>query len=96
MNENYKERRRLAWEIMDLLGCEYDRNQVGMFVWAKVSDTVEDVEHWIEELLHQAKVFITPGFIFGSNGDRYIRISLCSNQDIFGEANSRIKTFQAS
>jgi len=96
VNENYRERRTLAWEIMDLLGCDYDQNQVGMFVWAKVSDTIENVEVWIDEVLAEAKVFITPGFIFGSNGERYIRISLCSNQEVFKEAISRIQNFKTS
>lgn len=96
LNENYKERRKLAEEIMDLLKCQYDHDQVGMFVWARVPETIEEVGVWIEELLHQAKVFITPGFIFGSNGERYIRISLCSGREVFKEVISRIQNFKGS
>lgn len=93
VNDEYKERRSLAWEIMDLLGATYDKDQVGMFVWAKVPDEVEEVEKWIDGVLTGAQVFITPGFIFGSNGERFIRISLCSKQSTFREAISRITKY---
>ncbi len=83
----------MVWEIMDLLGCSYDKNQVGLFVWAKVSDSIEDVKAWIDEIMLGAEVFITPGFIFGSNGARYIRISLCSDPSDFEESISRIQAF---
>ncbi len=94
LNAEYQERRKLACQIMDLLGCTYDQNQVGMFVWAKIPDQVESVEAWVDEILLKAEVFITPGFIFGTNGSRFIRISLCSNQEMFNEAISRIEKFQ--
>jgi LL-diaminopimelate aminotransferase len=77
INVKYKERRQLAFEIMDVLGCSYDRNSAGMFVWGKINST-EDAESVSNQLLQEARVFITPGHIFGSNGHRYLRISLCS------------------
>ena len=76
---------------MDVLECTYDTNQVGMFLWGKIPAKYEDVEQLTEKLLHEARVFITPGFIFGSNGARYIRISLCCKDDKLAEALQRIK-----
>lgn len=90
-NHNYRNRRHIAEEIMDVLGCSYDKNQVGMFLWAKIPDSYADVEVLTEKLLHEARVFITPGFIFGSNGARYIRISLCCKDAKLAEALERIK-----
>ncbi len=90
-NEVYLNRRQLAWQIMDLLGAKYDKNGVGLFVWAKVPEEVENVEKWLDKVLYNAKVFITPGFIFGTNGNRYIRISLCGSLEKFEAALNRIK-----
>ena len=90
-NKNYRNRRRLAGEIMHALGCTYDENQVGMFLWGKIPDSCTDVEELTEHVLHKARVFITPGFIFGSNGKRYIRISLCCKDNKLAEALKRIK-----
>lgn len=89
-NKNYRERRQLAGEIMHALGCEYDENQVGMFLWGRIPENCTDVEELTEKVLQQARVFITPGFIFGSNGARYIRISLCCKQEQLAEALKRI------
>ena len=90
-NRNYRNRRKIAGKIMDALGCTYDEKQVGMFLWGKIPDKYSDVEELTERILHQARVFITPGFIFGSNGKRYIRISLCCKDDKLAEALRRIK-----
>jgi len=90
-NVNYARRRTLAGQIMDTLGCSYDSKQVGMFLWGKIPDTYNDVEELTEKVLHEARVFITPGFIFGSNGKRYLRISLCCKDDRLAEALERIK-----
>ena len=90
-NRNYRNRRKIAGEIMDVLGCTYDEKQVGMFLWGKIPDKYSDVEELTERILHQARVFITPGFIFGSNGKRYIRISLCCKDEKLAEALRRIK-----
>ena len=87
----YGKRRAVAEQIMDILGCTYDKNQVGMFVWGKIPAKLNDVEELTEKILHEARVFITPGFIFGSNGARYIRISLCATEQKLKEALERIK-----
>ena len=90
--ELYSKRRAVAEQIMDTLGCRYDKNQVGMFVWGKIPDHYQHVEELTEKILHEARVFITPGFIFGSNGARYIRISLCATQEKLTEALERVKS----
>ena len=87
----YARRRQWAEQIMDVLGCSYDKNQVGMFLWGKIPEKYSDVEDLTEKILHEARVFITPGFIFGSNGQRYIRISLCAKEEKIKEALERIK-----
>lgn len=89
--EVYKRRRKMAEQILDVLGCNYEKSQVGMFLWAKIPDYYADVEELTERILHEAKVFITPGFIFGSNGKRYIRISLCAKDEKIQEALRRVK-----
>lgn len=89
-NKNYRERRQLAGKIMNALGCSYDENQTGMFLWGKIPDSYTEVEELTEKVLHEARVFITPGFIFGSNGARYIRISLCCKKEKLAEALERI------
>lgn len=90
-NKNYSNRRALAEAIMDALGCTYEKKQVGMFLWGRIPDSCADVEELTERVLHKARVFLTPGFIFGSNGKRYIRISLCCKDDKLAEALQRIK-----
>ena len=90
----YNCRRKLAEEIMNVLGCTFDKNQVGMFLWGKIPESYNDVEELTEKVLHQARVFITPGFIFGSNGKRYIRISLCAKEEKLAEALERIKNMK--
>lgn len=87
----YRSRRHLAEEIMRTLGCTFDPAQVGMFLWGRIPDSYTDVEELTEKVLHEARVFITPGFIFGSNGARYIRISLCAKEEKLAEALQRIK-----
>ena len=90
-NEVYVKRRILAYAIMDALGCTYDTNQVGMFLWAKIPNAYKDSGELADLVLYDADVFITPGFIFGSNGARYLRISLCSPEEMLTEALRRIK-----
>jgi aspartate/methionine/tyrosine aminotransferase len=87
----YARRRQWAEKIMDVLGCTYDKNQVGMFLWGKIPADVKNVEDLTEKVLHEARVFITPGFIFGSNGERYIRISLCAKEEKIQQALRRIE-----
>lgn len=86
----YRNRRDTAEQIMDVLGCTYDKSQVGMFLWGKIPDKYAYAEELTERVLHEARVFITPGFIFGSNGERYIRISLCAKDEKIKEALKRI------
>ena len=87
----YARRRQWAEKIMDVLGCTYDKNQVGMFLWGKIPASIQNVEDLTERVLHVARVFITPGFIFGSNGERYIRISLCAKEEKIKAALKRIE-----
>ena len=89
--ENYRRRRVIAEDIMRALGCTFDPTQVGMFLWGRIPDKYKDVEDLTEAVLLKARVFITPGFIFGNNGKRYIRISLCAKDEKMQEALKRIK-----
>ena len=92
MNFNlYEKRRHLAEQILETLQCTYNKSQVGLFVWGRIPDDYQQVEDLTEAVLHKARVFITPGFIFGSNGARYIRISLCCDEQKLAEALDRIK-----
>ena len=90
--ETYARRRELAEEIMTQIGCEFDPNQVGMFLWGRIPENYSDAEELTERVLHKARVFITPGFIFGTNGKRYVRISLCAKEEAIKTALERIKT----
>ena len=91
LNKAYKKRQEKAFELMDLLGCQYDPKQTGLFVWAKIPAKYKNAYEVSDEILYGANVFITPGSIFGTQGDRYIRASLCSEVDVFTEAINRIK-----
>ena len=90
----YRRRRNYAESIMEALHCTYSKNQVGMFLWGKIPAGYADVEELTEKVLHEANVFITPGFIFGTNGARYVRISLCAKEDKLAEALNRVKSLQ--
>ena len=91
MNKVYQSRRDLAGQIMHALGCVYDENQTGMFLWGKIPAEAAGSEAIADQVLYDANVFITPGFIFGKGGERYIRISLCCKQETLKEALNRIK-----
>lgn len=93
LNNIYRQRRDAARKILDVLQCSYSLKQSGLFIWAKAPDHVQDVEKWIDEILYGTKVFITPGFIFGDAGSRYIRISLCATVEKLNEAYERIAKF---
>ena len=95
-NRVYSERREVVFEIMDLLKCSYDKNQVGMFVWAKIPSKYETSAALSDEVLYGKHVFITPGFIFGSAGLKYIRISLCTSVELLREARDRVKSLVIS
>ena len=97
LNDEYRHRRVLAGEIFDMLGVEYDHESAGMFLWGKVPQTMRSKngisigQVLSDRILYEAGVFITPGFIFGKNGENYIRISLCAKPEIIREAAERIK-----
>ncbi len=91
INATYVQRRKVAEEIMTTLDCNYDPNQQGLFLWGRIPESEKSSETLADKLLYQAGVFITPGFIFGSNGQRYIRISLCATIDNMQQALFRIK-----
>lgn len=79
---------------MTVLGCTFDPSQVGMFLWGKIPEKYANVEDLTERILHEARIFVTPGFIFGSNGQRYLRISLCAKDEKMAEALQRIKALK--
>lgn len=91
MNEVYRNRRRLAVQIMQALQCECDERQVGMFLWGRVPDRLASANGLVDRILYDARVFITPGMVFGSQGERYIRLSLCCDEAKLMEALQRIK-----
>jgi len=93
LNSVYAQRKSEAVKILKLLGCSIAEGQSGLFVWAKAPDHIKDVEKWIDELLYGTKVFITPGFIFGDAGRRYIRISLCCTSELLSQAYARLEKF---
>lgn len=93
--KTYGRRRQYAERIMTALGCTFDPKQVGMFLWGRIPEQYDDVEQLTECVLHEAHVFITPGFIFGSNGKRYVRISLCAKEDKLQLALQRIEEMMA-
>lgn len=88
----YRRRRHLAEEIVNTLGCSFDPDQVGMFLWARIPDSEVDSISLADKVLYQARVFITPGIIFGSQGKKFIRISLCATEEVLEKALERIKT----
>jgi len=92
MNEQvYQKRKKAACQILDALGCQYQNNQTGMFVWAKIPTTYKNAFDLSDELLYQKNVFITPGGIFGNQGDQYLRISLCNEPSVFEEVLERLQ-----
>lgn len=90
-NETYRERREWIWKILDLLGFEYDTKQEGMFVWAKPKTQKEDLVAFVDKILEKHYIFFTPGFIFGSNGEGFIRLSLCVSVEKAKKAYERLK-----
>lgn len=94
LNKVYSERRVVAEKIMEALGCSYDPAQRGLFLWGRLPEGVSDSASFTDRVLHEAKVFIVPGFIFGSNGEGYIRISLCSPVERMEVALERVKSMK--
>lgn len=91
INKRYLQRRALGWQLLDLIGCKYSKDQSGMFVWAEIPEGWESGEKFADWILDNTGVFITPGFIFGSQGDKYIRISLCSELDVWEQVINQVK-----
>jgi aspartate/methionine/tyrosine aminotransferase len=91
VNNVYRERRKKVFQLLDMLQCDYDTTQAGMFVWAKIPATYADGYALSDKVLYESNVFITPGGIFGSNGNGYIRVSLCAPVERFEEAIKRIE-----
>ena len=89
LNEEYKKRQAVARRIMDTLGCKYDTEAGGLYVWARVPEG--EAKDWSDRILYKAGVFLTPGFIFGSNGAHHLRISLCANVPTLEKALERIQ-----
>ncbi|MCV9386356.1 pyridoxal phosphate-dependent aminotransferase [Reichenbachiella ulvae] len=94
INKEYQERRLLAERLLDTLGCSHDEEQSGMFLWAKIP-AGRGSEEFVDEILQDKHVFITPGTVFGSNGEGYIRISLCSTQEVLTKALGRLEAVKA-
>lgn len=94
LNSVYASRRKVAEKIMDALGCSFDPAQKGLFLWGRIPDSADSSEALADAVLYGARVFITPGFIFGANGERYIRISLCATEENMRRALDRIKVWK--
>ena len=91
LNKIYSERRKLIWKLAEKLNCSFDKSSKGLFVWAKLPDNIKSSEKFIDKILNENKIFIAPGTIFGSNGEGYIRFSLCINEQKIKEAINRIE-----
>lgn len=91
VNANYRARRKVAEKIMTEIGCTFNPSQTGLFLWGRIPDSESGSETLADRLLYEARVFVTPGFIFGKNGDRYIRISLCATEQNMERALQRIR-----
>ena len=92
-NAVYRRRRELIYQLLDLLGCKYATEATGMFVWARVPNEISDVEAFLDTILYEAHVFLTPGKIFGSNGNRYVRVSVCAPEESITQAIQNIHHF---
>ena len=90
INKIYKERREHVYTLLNTLNCTYSTEQNGLFVWAKIPSAYKNAYDFSDEILYNSNVFITPGGIFGSNGDEYIRVSLCATSEKIQEAILRI------
>ena len=95
VNKVYRARREKVFALLDLLECEYSKEQAGLFVWAAIPLNYKDGYVLSDEVLYNANVFITPGGIFGTAGNKYVRVSLCSTEEKIDEAISRIKTLKS-
>ena len=90
LNKIYLERREIVYKICDKLGLTYDKNLTGMFVWAKINSPDTSSMEFVDNLLYNREIFITPGSIFGTNGEGYVRLSLCLSQDKLNDALNKL------
>jgi hypothetical protein len=95
LNDEYRRRKEIIWRIYDQLGLHYDRNTAGLFVWGRIDNVEPDAERsrgevLSDRLLAEAGVFLTPGFVFGRNGENYIRASLCADIPVLEKALEKI------
>jgi aspartate/methionine/tyrosine aminotransferase len=90
LNMVYRERRQLVYQLLEKLACSFDKGQGGMFVWARIPENYKDGYELSDEILYNKNVFITPGGIFGSNGNKYVRVSLCAKAEVFESASKRL------
>ena len=90
LNDEYSKRRDLVWKLADKLNCRYSKTSSGMFVWAKINSTKNSKEY-IDDLLYEKGIFIAPGSIFGSNGEGYVRFSLCNSESNIKKAIERVR-----
>ena len=90
VNAVYISRRVIVEDIMEILGCSFAKSQAGLFVWGHIPEEINSCEKYVEDILNKTHVFITPGFIFGQNGERFIRVSLCANEKRLLEAKERL------
>lgn len=93
LNTTYRNRSKAAKQILDELGCTFQDQQSGLFVWARIPSSVTHVENWIDEILYGAGVFLTPGTVFGEAGRNHVRISLCADEGVMEEALKRIRNW---
>ncbi len=92
-NAEYKKRRELVYQFLDVLSCTYDKSQTGMFIWAKVNPQIGSSDRLADYLLYKKDIFVTPGMVYGDKGKQYIRVSLCVKQDLLKKVIERIGTF---
>jgi aspartate/methionine/tyrosine aminotransferase len=94
MNQIYGSRRKIAEQLLQALSCRFDPHQTGLFLWGKIPDRYKDSGALADEILYRARVFVVPGFVFGRNGERYIRISLCCKNEQLQEALERMEVLK--
>ena len=95
-NRRYDQRRTLIYRMLDRMGFSYDRGAAGMFVWARAPRHIPNVEEFLDRLLHETGVFITPGMVFGESGRKYIRVSVCAGEDRIVQARKRIEAYMST
>lgn len=91
LNDTYSKRRELIFTLADNLGCTYDRDTAGLFVWAKLPSGIENAEAYVDSILYEKHIFLTPGTVFGSAGEGYVRFSLCAPEETIREAIDRFE-----